>query len=189
MDRDSFDHPVDITALLWLRSTLFVTLFISAFGALVSFRCILIYSGTVTGYFELAEGTPEHSVFQIIQRNPGPRLALEGFCLALWLGVLLGATYLLRFREWARVLIKVLITIELFITLGIAFWPAITRWLFQKTTQTDISVDLLITTLEAIIVVVLSHPRVMSLTYVRRGRDEEMQRLARVRDHWPDKMS
>lgn len=188
MDPDPLDvrYPVDAVALFWLRLTLFVALFISALGALISFRCLLIYGGAVTGRFQLVEGTPEYELFQIIQRNPAPRLTLEGFNLFLWVGVLIGAIHLLRLREWARVFIKTLITIDLFVTLGVAFWPAIAHRIYNRPIQTDVTVDVVITTLEVLIVVVLSHPRVVSLTDVHRGHRGEIRRMTSVRERRPN---
>ena len=189
MDLDSSEsgRSIDTTALFWLRSTLFVTLFISALGALVSFRSIQIYGGAMAGFYHLVEGTYEYDLFQAIQRNPVSRLALEGFNLVLWISVLIGAAYLLRVREWARVLVKTMITIDLFVTLGVAFWPAIAGRIQQTPTQSGVSVDLFITTVEVIIVVVLSHPRVVTLTQTYSSLREEIRRSVRTRDRRPDK--
>ena len=170
--------PVDAAALLWLRTTLFVALFISAFGALVSFRSLVIYGGAVTGGIELVEGTPEYELFQIIQSNPVPRLGLEVFNLVLWLGVLIGATRLLRLQEWARRFIKTLITIDLFLTLGVACWPVIARYFYEQPVRTYVTVDILITTIEVLIILVVSHPRIVMLTYMHGKPDSRMREIA-----------
>jgi hypothetical protein len=180
-------RPVDAVALFWLRFALFVTLFISALGALVPFCCILIYGGAITGRFELVEGTREYELVQVIQRNPGPRLTLEGFNLVLWVSVLIGATYLLRLREWARVFIKVLITIDLFVTLGVALWPVIVQWIYKRPVRSEVTVDVVITVVEVFIVLVLSHPRVMSLTGVHGRPRGEARRATDVRKPWSDR--
>ena len=184
-------HPIksrsiDIVAFIWLRSALFVALFISAFGALVSFRCLFIYAGITSGYLDVSEGSPEYQLYQIIQRHPAIRLSLESFNLILWTSVLIGSTYLLRFREWARLLVKIMITADLILTLGVALAPVILSWIYQKPIKSEVGVDLFITTLEVAIVLVLSHPRVISLTTIRPGRNGEPQRVTGTQERRPD---
>jgi len=177
-DRNDDRRPIDAAALLWLRTTLFIALFISAFGALVSFRSLFIYVGTLAGAIDLVEGTAEYRLFEVIQGNPVPRLGLEVFNLILWLGVLIGATRLLRLQEWARKFIKTLITIDLFVTLGVACLPVVARWVSEGPVNAYVTVDVLITTVEVIIVLVLSHPRVVMLTVTQGGRRRQMREAA-----------
>ncbi|HPA47316.1 MAG TPA: hypothetical protein PLG59_10120 [bacterium] len=187
--RSAKDGFIDIPALLWLRWTLVVTLFIAAFGALVSFRDLAIYWGVRTDAFNLAQGTAEYEQYQILKKDPASHLSLAVFNLLLWTIAFVSGAYLLRLREWARILLKIMITVDLFVTLGVAIRPAILEWILQKPVDNSINVDLVITTFEVFIVLVLSHPRVMFLTALARGRGGETEDLEGVREHWPDKSS
>ncbi|HOE12023.1 MAG TPA: hypothetical protein PLQ35_14005 [bacterium] len=187
--RSAKNGLIDIPALLWLRWTLVVTLFIAAFGALVSFRDLVIYWGVQTAAFTLEQGTAEYEQYQILAKDPVSHLSLAAFNLVLWVVAFVSGSYLLRLREWARIVLKVAITVDLFVTLGVAIRPAVLEWILRKPVETGVSVDLVITTFEVFIVLVLSHPRVMSLMVLSRGQGGETEHLEGVRERWPDKSS